>query len=205
MWVSDKRPIAVFVMALISFAWSAPSVAAGVSVAAKASPAPSIGSAGQCDAVYDRVKFNWAMFQRILGKPSAAGYRFVESLLWRVTPSLNSSLCSATDKTHDRADLDAKRFQIGLLYTIIGAFTEANLQKYQNARAFTNMFHAGVAATINNTKESRAALAVVRKQRPDFDDFLANWTKQIQKLDAILDTLKIPKQTQLNIAEKPER
>jgi hypothetical protein len=42
-----------------------------------------------------------------------------------------------------------------------------------------------------------------RKQRPDFDQFLANWTKQIQKLDGILDMLKVPKQTQLNPAEKP--
>jgi hypothetical protein len=203
MRVSDKRPIAVFMMALMFLAWSAPCVAAGISLPPKATPAPTMGSSAQCDAVYDRLNFNWAMFQRILAKPTAAGYRFVESLLWRVTPLLNSSLCSTADKTHDRANLDAKRFQIGLLYTIIGAFTEANLEKYQNARAFTNMFHAGVNATINNTKESRAALAVVRKQRPDFDQFLANWTKQIQKLEGILDMLKIPKQTQLNIAEKP--
>lgn len=192
-------------MVLMAFGWSARCVAAGTSSPAKATASPPLGSAAQCDAVYQRLNFNWTMFQRTLTKPSAAGYRFVEALVWHVTPFLDSSLCSTTDKTHDRADLDAKRFEIGVLYTIIGAFTEANLEKYQNARAFTNMFHAGVDATINNTKESHAALAVVRKQRPDFDQFLSNWTKQIQKLDGILDMLKIPKETQLNPAEKPGR
>jgi hypothetical protein len=149
------------------------------------------------------MNFNWTMFQRTLAKPSAAGYRFVESELWHMTPFFDSSLCSIADKSHDRAYLDARRFEIGLLYTIIGAFTEANLNKYQNARAFTNMFRTGVSASINNTKESHEALKVVRKQRPDFDQFLATWTGQIRKLDGLLDKLGVPKQTELNQSERP--
>jgi hypothetical protein len=207
MWFSRKRLIAVSITALMAFIWSARCAAAASPSPPRpttppGTPAP-IGSPAQCDAVYQRMNFNWAMFQRTLAKPSAAGWRFVESGLWHVAPLLGSALCSQTDKTHDRADMDAKRFQIGLLFTIIGAFTEANLKKYQNARAFTNMFHQGVASTINNSKESHEALKVVRKQRPGFDDFLTTWTKEIQNLDVLLDKLGTPKKTELNLNERP--
>jgi hypothetical protein len=207
MWFLGKRLVAVFVTVLLPFAWSARSEAAvsPPKPAAPMSTPPPIGSPAQCNAIYQRMNFNWTMFQRALAKPSAAAYRFVEAGLWHVTPFLDSTLCSQTDKTHDRADMDAKRLQIGVLFTIIGAFAEANLEKYQNARAFTNMFHQGVAASINNSKESHDALKVVRKQRPDFDQFLETWTRQIQKLDVLLDKLGIPKQTQLDQNEKPAR
>jgi len=197
MWSLAKRFAAVLTAALIICALSTECDAA-----VPASPAvPS--NAQQCDNLYGRMNFLWKMFQKATANPSKPAYRFVESGLWQVSSFLNETLCTQTDKSHSKATMDAKRFQIGLLYTIIGAFTEANLKKYDNARAFTIMFHDGVAASVNNTKEAQAALKVVRAERPDFDQFLSDWTKQIDKLEKLLDKLDVPKQTRVDQGEKP--
>jgi hypothetical protein len=193
-----RRFVPVVTTALISFAGTAPSEAAVPPPTA----APA-GSIAQCEAIYKRTQFLWTMFQKATNSSKPGDYRFADSNVWRIAPLLTGPLCLQTDKTHDRAMMDARRFEIGMLFSIAGAFTEANLRKYYNARAFANAFNAGVSASMANTKEAKAAIAVVRKERPDFNQFLVQWKREIKKLEQLLDALNIPKDAQLNPAERP--
>lgn len=198
-----RRLLPVVATALLAFGGFATQDArAATAMRAAATPAPA-GSIAQCDVIYKRMQFIWRMFKKATDTQTDASYRFVDSNLWHVAPLLAGPVCMQTDKTHTQAMMDAKRLEIGLTFSIAGAFTEANLKKYYNARAFANSFEAGVEASITTTKQAQAALKIARQDRPDFDQFVAQWTKEVKKLNQLLDTLNIPKDAPLNPSEQP--
>lgn len=198
MRLSSRRFIAAVATALTIFAASATCDAA-----VRATPPPP-GSVVECNSVYKQTQILWNSFEAANSSGTPSSYRSVDSQIWQLAQFLAMPLCMETDRTHDGATMDARRLLIGMAFNIAGAFTEANLKKYHNARAFANSFESGVVdATTNPTEQTAAALDSARKQWPGFDQFLAHWKSEVKKLQRQLDALKVPKETRLNPDERP--